>query len=95
MIDRDATLIEGARGPGGVRGGARCSGGAAGAQVSLDYSVAAGPTKFLVGTEGGAVLSCNRKGKTPADRVGTSYPGVPFLPITLRAPSTLPCQRWA
>lgn len=44
-------------------------------QVSLDYSTAAGPTKFMVGTEAGAVLSCNRKGKTPADRVGTSYCG--------------------
>ncbi|KAK9917240.1 hypothetical protein WJX75_002207 [Coccomyxa subellipsoidea] len=43
--------------------------------VSLDYSPAAGPTKFLVGTEPGNVLLCNRKAKTPADRVGASYSG--------------------
>lgn len=52
--------------------------------MSLDYSTSAGPTKFMVGTEGGAVLSCNRKGKTPADRVGLSFPGAPS---TCRCPS--------
>eukprot|EP00854_Cymbomonas_tetramitiformis_P015659 gene15658-18568_t len=36
--------------------------------VSLDYEVAAGPTKFMVGTEQGAVLLCNRKAKHAADR---------------------------
>lgn len=45
--------------------------------VSLDASLAAGPAKFMVGTESGAVLSCNRKAKNPADRVGASYLGMP------------------
>ncbi|BDA50396.1 Dynein intermediate chain 2, axonemal [Coccomyxa sp. Obi] len=49
--------------------------GALSGAVSLDYSPAAGPTKFLVGTEPGSVLLCNRKAKTPADRVGASYSG--------------------
>ena len=31
--------------------------------------------KFLVGTEQGLVLSCNRKAKTPAERIGASYGG--------------------
>jgi len=43
--------------------------------VCLEYSAAAGPTKFLVGTEQGAVVSCNRKAKNPADRIGTVYEG--------------------
>lgn len=40
--------------------------------VSLEYSDAA---KFLVGTEQGIVLSCNRKAKSAVDRVGMSYGG--------------------
>lgn len=43
--------------------------------VSLEYDPAAGPTKFMVGCEQGSVLSCNRKAKNPADRVGSSYMG--------------------
>jgi dynein intermediate chain 2 len=43
--------------------------------VSLEYEAVAGPTKFMVGTEQGVVLSCNRKAKTPAERIGTSYGG--------------------
>ena len=43
--------------------------------VSMEYSAAAGPTKFLVGTEQGKVVSCNRKAKNPADRLGTVYEG--------------------
>jgi dynein intermediate chain 2 len=43
--------------------------------VSLEYDPAAGPTKFMVGCEQGSVLSCNRKAKNPADRVGSSYAG--------------------
>ena len=43
--------------------------------VALDSSFAAGPTKFMVGTENGAVLSCNRKAKQPADRLGVAYAG--------------------
>ena len=43
--------------------------------VSLECSPAAGPTKFMIGTEQGPILSCNRKAKTPADRVTGYYPG--------------------
>lgn len=43
--------------------------------VSMEYEAVAGPTKFMVGTEQGIVLSCNRKAKTPADRIGASYGG--------------------
>lgn len=43
--------------------------------VSLEYEASAGPTKFMVGTEQGIVLSCNRKAKTAADRIGASYTG--------------------
>lgn len=43
--------------------------------VSLEYDPTAGPTKFMVGTEQGVVLSCNRKAKHPADRVGSAFPG--------------------
>eukprot|EP00308_Calcidiscus_leptoporus_P024516 CAMPEP_0119354926 /NCGR_PEP_ID=MMETSP1334-20130426/3893_1 /TAXON_ID=127549 /ORGANISM="Calcidiscus leptoporus, Strain RCC1130" /LENGTH=570 /DNA_ID=CAMNT_0007368641 /DNA_START=65 /DNA_END=1777 /DNA_ORIENTATION=+ len=43
--------------------------------VSMEYSAAAGPTKFLVGTEQGKVISCNRKAKNPSDRIGIVYEG--------------------
>lgn len=43
--------------------------------MALEYDPAAGLTKFMIGTEQGSVLSCNRKAKNPADRVGASYPG--------------------
>uniref|UniRef100_A0A061RDX4 Dynein intermediate chain 2, axonemal n=1 Tax=Tetraselmis sp. GSL018 TaxID=582737 RepID=A0A061RDX4_9CHLO len=43
--------------------------------LSLEYNPAAGPTKFMVGTEAGVVLSCNRKAKNPQDRVGASFGG--------------------
>lgn len=43
--------------------------------VSLDYSPLAGPTKFVLGTEQGVIVSGNRKAKTPADRIGTTYSG--------------------
>ena len=36
--------------------------------VSMEYSAAGGP-KFLVGTEQGSILLCNRKGKSAADKV--------------------------
>ena len=35
----------------------------------------AGPTKFMIGTEQGTVLMCNRKAKNPQDRVGAAYHG--------------------
>jgi len=43
--------------------------------VSMEFSAAAGPTKFLVGTEQGKVVQCNRKAKNPSDRIGTIYEG--------------------
>mmetsp|Transcript_22273 Transcript_22273/g.48962 ORF Transcript_22273/g.48962 Transcript_22273/m.48962 type:complete len:569 (-) Transcript_22273:238-1944(-) len=43
--------------------------------VCMEYDPAAGPTKFMVGTEQGTVVSCNRKAKNPIDRVGASYTG--------------------
>eukprot|EP00698_Gefionella_okellyi_P008263 TRINITY_DN2042_c0_g1_i2.p1 TRINITY_DN2042_c0_g1~~TRINITY_DN2042_c0_g1_i2.p1 ORF type:complete len:570 (+),score=116.88 TRINITY_DN2042_c0_g1_i2:49-1758(+) len=49
--------------PGGVLGG-----------VSLDYDPST-PTKFLVGTEQGIVLMCNKKAKRVEDRISTAYTG--------------------
>ena len=42
---------------------------------SLEYNPQAGPTKFMIGTEQGNIMACNRKAKNPQDRVGTSFPG--------------------
>ncbi|PAA61501.1 hypothetical protein BOX15_Mlig008431g2, partial [Macrostomum lignano] len=33
------------------------------------------PTKFMAGSEQGAIFSCNRKGKTDADKIVAVYPG--------------------
>lgn len=33
------------------------------------------PTKFMVGTEQGLVVSCNRKAKTPAEKIVCTYDG--------------------
>ena len=33
------------------------------------------PTKFMVGTEQGVILSCNRKAKTPQDKITTAFVG--------------------
>jgi dynein intermediate chain 2 len=41
--------------------------------VSMEYTTAGG--KFLIGTERGGIVSCSRKGKTPADKVGTIFEG--------------------
>jgi dynein intermediate chain 2 len=43
--------------------------------TTLAYEQAAGPTKILVGTEQGSVLLCNRKSKSPSDRISAVYPG--------------------
>eukprot|EP00164_Ancoracysta_twista_P002327 GFYU01003075.1.p1 GENE.GFYU01003075.1~~GFYU01003075.1.p1 ORF type:complete len:570 (+),score=204.31 GFYU01003075.1:231-1940(+) len=43
--------------------------------VTLEYDAAGGPTKFMVGTEQGIILSCNRKSKNPTDRIGAAYGG--------------------
>ena len=44
---------------------------------SLEYNPQAGPTKFMIGTEQGAIMTCNRKAKNPQDRVGACFPGEP------------------
>mmetsp|Transcript_65783 Transcript_65783/g.173663 ORF Transcript_65783/g.173663 Transcript_65783/m.173663 type:complete len:566 (+) Transcript_65783:113-1810(+) len=41
--------------------------------VSMEYTTAGG--KFLIGTEQGKIVSCNRKAKNPADRIGAMYEG--------------------
>ena len=33
------------------------------------------PTKFMVGTDQGTIMSCNRKAKTPAEKIVAVYPG--------------------
>ncbi|XP_074543645.1 dynein axonemal intermediate chain 2-like [Halichoeres trimaculatus] len=42
--------------------------------VSLEYESTM-PTKFMVGTEQGSVVSCNRKAKTPAEKIVCTYEG--------------------
>jgi len=41
---------------------------------SLEYEPTI-PTKFMVGTEQGSIMSCNRKAKTPAEKIVAVYPG--------------------
>jgi len=43
--------------------------------TSLGYDMAAGPLKFLVGTEQGYILSCDKKSKNPNDRIQTVFSG--------------------
>eukprot|EP00658_Telonema_sp_P-2_P028263 TRINITY_DN2168_c0_g1_i2.p1 TRINITY_DN2168_c0_g1~~TRINITY_DN2168_c0_g1_i2.p1 ORF type:complete len:641 (+),score=177.96 TRINITY_DN2168_c0_g1_i2:77-1999(+) len=43
--------------------------------TSLAYDVAAGPLKFLVGTEAGYICSCDKKSKQPTDRIQSIYTG--------------------
>lgn len=39
--------------------------------LCLDYDPqVGGPSKYMIGTEQGTILSCNRKGKTQADKIG-------------------------
>ena len=33
------------------------------------------PTKFMVGTEQGSIITCNKKGKTPADKIAGMFYG--------------------
>lgn len=40
--------------------------------IALEYEPTM-PTKFMVGTEQGAVVACNRKGKTVAEKIGSTY----------------------
>eukprot|EP00775_Hariotina_reticulata_P002074 gene2074-2393_t len=72
--------------------------------VALEYDPAAGPTKFMVGCEQGSVLTCNRKAKHPADRVGGSYLGHhgpvyglrrnPFFPKYFLSVGDWTCRIW-
>ena len=43
--------------------------------MSLSYNATAGPGKFMVGTETGAAIACNKTAKNPVDMVGALYPG--------------------
>jgi len=43
--------------------------------TSLGYDVAAGPLKFLVGTEQGYILACDKKSKNPNDRIQSIFAG--------------------
>lgn len=40
--------------------------------ICLEYEPTM-PTKFMVGTEQGTIIICNRKGKTPADKIAALY----------------------
>ncbi|XP_067928914.1 dynein intermediate chain 3, ciliary-like [Watersipora subatra] len=42
--------------------------------MALEYEPTM-PTKFMVGTEQGSVFTCNRKAKTPAEKIVSVYPG--------------------
>lgn len=42
--------------------------------ISLEYEPTM-PTKFMVGTEQGQIISCNRKAKTPGEKIVCLYPG--------------------
>ncbi|KAM9597379.1 dynein axonemal intermediate chain 2 [Trichechus inunguis] len=42
--------------------------------ISLEFESTL-PTKFMVGTEQGIVISCNRKGKTPAEKIVCTFSG--------------------
>ncbi|CAF0850563.1 unnamed protein product [Adineta steineri] len=42
--------------------------------MTLEYEPTI-PTKFMVGTEQGRIISCNRKGKNDAEKIGTVFPG--------------------
>ncbi|XP_060796151.1 dynein axonemal intermediate chain 2 [Neoarius graeffei] len=42
--------------------------------ISLEFEPTM-PTKFMVGTEQGLVVSCNRKAKTPGDKIVCTYSG--------------------
>ncbi|KAK5640046.1 hypothetical protein RI129_010857 [Pyrocoelia pectoralis] len=39
---------------------------------SLEYEGTI-PTRFMVGTEKGVIISCNRKGKSPSEKMGTKF----------------------
>lgn len=57
--------------------------------MSLEYNPAAGPTKFMIGTEQGNIMACNRKAKNPQDRVVASFPGTLSVAATMKPCCTL------
>lgn len=54
-----------------VKGEEQCLSRALGASC-LEYEGTI-PTRFMVGTESGSVISCNRKGKTPVEKIISRY----------------------
>merc|ERR1711998_430557 len=43
--------------------------------TALAYDIAAGPLKFLVGTESGYIFACDKKSKNPTDRIQSIFTG--------------------
>jgi len=43
--------------------------------ATIEYESTAGPTKFMIGTEQGTILNCNRKAKNPSERILFSLTG--------------------
>ncbi|KAE8736682.1 hypothetical protein FOCC_FOCC017863 [Frankliniella occidentalis] len=50
---------------------------------SLEYEPTI-PTRFMVGTENGMVLACNRKGKTPAEKMSMQFKAHPGPVVALQ-----------
>ncbi|XP_065175345.1 dynein intermediate chain 3, ciliary-like [Sycon ciliatum] len=63
------------------------------------------PTKFMVGTEQGSIITCNRKGKTPADKIAGYFYGHygpvytvqrnPFVPKNFLSIGDWTCRMWS
>lgn len=43
--------------------------------ATIEYESTAGPTKFMIGTEQGQIIICNRKAKTPPERINYALSG--------------------
>ena len=48
--------------------------------ICLEYEPTM-PTKFMVGTEQGTIITCNRKAKTAADKIAALYQSYRFVNI--------------
>ena len=65
-LDADTMLMQPKSNEGGAKGvlGGLC----------LDYDPqVGGPSKYMIGTEQGTILGCNRKGKTPSEKISHTY----------------------
>ncbi|XP_069511224.1 dynein axonemal intermediate chain 2 isoform X2 [Ambystoma mexicanum] len=72
--------------------------------ISLEFEPTM-PTKFMVGTEQGVVISCNRKAKTPAEKIVCTYSGHhgpiyglqrnPFFPKTFLTVGDWTARLWS